>query len=190
MVFLPRSFVPGYKRIPTRRTNTRFTYKRVRRKECEVDLESVPGSGRFCGKAETGVWEQRKVEGSPPLACCSPARSEHNGRDFTQGQVGDDVNEWFNSRLGIILFRTSIEYSVCPIRSFVRRESICIRSFAEWLQVHWSGYASGNRLWRGFCDAFLTHVLRARWSSKWSAGNETPFVEGTIWKKKMQFYLP
>lgn len=62
----------------------------------------------------------------------------------------DDVNEWFNSRLGIILF---VCLSNIPsVYSFVRHESTCIRSFAECLEVHWSGYASQNRVWR-FCEA-------------------------------------
>lgn len=30
-------------------------------------------------------------------------------------------------------------------------QSTCIRSYAECLQVHWSGYASQNRVWR-FCE--------------------------------------
>lgn len=62
----------------------------------------------------------------------------------------DDINEWFNSRLGIILF---VCLSNIPsVYSFVRHESTCIRSFAECLEVHWSGYASQNRVWR-FCEA-------------------------------------
>lgn len=31
-------------------------------------------------------------------------------------------------------------------------QSTCIRSYAECLQVHWSGYASRNRVWRAFAN--------------------------------------
>ena len=135
-------------------------------------------------EAETESWswkeEEEEEEGKVPVR--SPLQRQHNGRDFTQGQVATGINEWFNSRLGIILFvRLSNIYVPPSVYSFVRHESAYVhaymhtyvRWFAECLQVHWSGYASQNRVWR-FCqpcdagsdDRRPSAFRRSCWSSE------------------------
>lgn len=129
---------------------------------------------------------KRKVEAGKKkreVPVRSPLQRQHNGRDFTQGQVATGINEWFNSRLGIILFvrlsnishRLSIHSFVMNLHTYIHTYHaymhIYVRWFAEWLQVHWSGYASQNRVWRFCqpCDAGSDDRRPSAFPSCWSS---------------------